>query len=104
MLIPIILTFGCVTFLCIGTALASWAGVDISEDGPDIKNIIMFLVGIGILVFGFFCIFKASDYCHEKESHKAEITTSVPAQIDTTVTIKNGVADTLYTYHLIKEK
>lgn len=104
MLIPIILIMGCITFLLIGTAFASWAGIEMSDEGPDIKNIIMFIFGTAVAVFGIFSMTKASDYYHEKESRKTEITTSVPAQIDTTVTIKNGVADTLYTYHLIEEK
>ena len=99
MLIPIILTIGCITFLCIGSAAASWAGVDIAEDGPDIKNIIMFIFGIVVAVFACYCIVESSKYYN-----KTEFTTSVPAQIDTTVTIKNGAADTLYTYHLIKKK
>lgn len=99
MLIPFILTIGCITFLCIGTALASWAGIDMSEEGPDIKNIIMFIFGIAVAVFACYCIVESSKYYN-----KTEFTTSVPAQIDTTVTIKNEVADTLYTYHLTKEK
>lgn len=98
MLIPIILTFGCVTFLCIGIALACWAGVNVSEEGSTIENIIMFLVGIGILVFACFCMVKSSDYCHEKESPKTEIATSIPAQIDTVITIRNSVPDTTYIY------
>lgn len=104
MLIPLILIFGCVVFIFLGAAATAYAGMDMLEEGPDIRNIIMFLVGIGIAVFGCFSIVKASDYYHEKESPKTEIITSVPAQIDTTITIKNGVADTLYTYHLTEEK
>ena len=99
MLIPIILTFGCIAFLCIGIAIASWAGIDMSEEGVDIKNIIMFIGGIAVSLFAFYCISESSKYFNKKE-----FTTSVPAQIDTTVTIKNGVADTLYTYHLTKGK
>ena len=103
-MIPLILAMGCVFFLCIGVGLASWAGFEMQDDGPDIKNIIIVLVGIGICVFACFCMAKSSDYYHEKESPKTEITTSVPAQIDTIITIRNSVPDTLYTYHLIKEK
>lgn len=32
------------------------------------------------------------------------VSTKVPPQIDTTITITNGVSDTVYTYHLTKEK
>ena len=99
MLIPIILTFGCVTFLFIGTAAATLAVIDIVEEGPDIKNIIMFIAGIAVIVFACFCVAESSKYYNKKE-----FTTSTPAQIDTIITIKNGVADTLYTYHLTKEK
>lgn len=98
MLIPLILTIGCITFLCIGVGLASWAGMEMQDDGPDIKNIIMFLVGTGILTFACFCIAKVSNYYHEKESPKTEITTSIPAQIDTIITIRNSVPDTTYIY------
>ena len=31
------------------------------------------------------------------------ITTSVPAQIDTVITLNNNVADTIYVYHIIEE-
>lgn len=85
-------------FLCIGIGIASWGGVDIQTEGPDIKNIIMFLVGIGIAVFGIFSIAKASEYYHEESIPKTEITTSAPAQIDTIITIKNSVSDTTYIY------
>ena len=99
MLILIILTFGCVFFLGIGTVVASWAGVDISEKGLDIKSVITLIVGVAIIIFGYYCVIESGKYYNKKE-----FTTSVPAQIDTTVTIKNGVVDTLYTYHLTKEK
>ncbi len=99
MLIPIILTFGCIAFLGIGTVLAIWAEMDIKDEGPDIKNIVMLLVGIGVIVFAyFFCIVKSSNYYHEKESPKTEITTSVPSQIDTIITTRNSVSDTVYIY------
>lgn len=99
MLIPIILTFGCVTFLCIGIVLVSWAITEMAEDSIDVKNIIMLIAGIAVVIFGFYCIAESSKYCHKKE-----FTTSVPAQVDTIITIRNSVPDTLYTYHLIEEK
>ncbi len=99
MLIPLILTFGCLTFLCIGIAIAFWARNEMSEDSPGISNIIMLIAGVALMIFGGYCVIKSGEYYNKKE-----FTTSVPAQIDTTVTIKNGVADTLYTYHLIKEE
>lgn len=99
MLIPIILTFGCLSFLGIGSAVASWARVNISEEGLDIKSIIMFIAGVAIIIFAFYCIVESGKYYNKKE-----FTTSVPVQIDTTITIKNSISDTLYTYHLIEEK
>lgn len=99
MLIPIILSIGCITFLCIGVFSASWAACVMSDEGPDISHIIMLIAGIAVVVFACFCVAESSEYYNKKV-----FTTSVPAQVDTTVTIKNGVADTLYTYHLIKEE
>lgn len=99
MLIPIILTIGCITFLCIGVVLTSWAIVEMAEDSVDIKNIIMIIAGIAVTVFACYCVIESATYCHKKE-----FTTSVPAQVDTIITIKNSVPDTLYTYHLIEEK
>lgn len=104
MLIPIILIFGCITFLLIGIAAASWAGVEMSEEGPDISNFITLIAGIAVVFFAFFCMAKARDYYHEESIPKTEFTTSIPAQIDTIITIKNSIPDTLYTYHLIEEK
>lgn len=97
-MILLILVVGCLFFLCIGVGIASWAGVDMQIDGPDIKSIIMFIFGVGLIVFSLFCIAKASDYYSEREKPKTEITTSVPAQIDTIITIKNSVSDTTYVY------
>ena len=97
-MILLILTMGCMLFLCIGIGIASWGGIDMQEEGPDIKNIIMLLVGIGICIFGIFCIVKASDYYREDSIPKTEITTSIPPKIDTIITIRNSVSDTTYIY------
>lgn len=69
------------------------------DGGLNIKNIIALLAGIAVIVFARYCIEESSEYYHKKV-----FTTSVPVQIDTTITIKNGIADTLYTYHLTEEK
>ena len=98
MLIPIILIFGCLFIFCIGAGLASCAISDIVVDGPDIKSIIMLLVGIGIAAFGSFSVTKSSEYYYEKESSKTEITTSISPQIDTIITTRNSVSDTVYIY------
>lgn len=98
MLIPLILTFGCISFLFIGIGLASWAGTDMQIEGPDIKGIIMFIFGIGVLVFGVFCVIKAGAYYRESVNPKTEIVTSTPPQIDTIITTRNSVSDTTYIY------
>ena len=72
-MILLILVVGCLFFLCIGIGIASWAGVDMQIDGPDIMSIIMFICGVGLIVFGLFCIAKASEYYNERESPKTEI-------------------------------
>lgn len=64
----------------------------------------MFICGVGLIVFGLFCVAKASDYYSEREKPKAEITTSVPAQIDTIITTRNSVSDTTYIYKFLTEK
>lgn len=108
-MILLILSFGCLSFLFIGVGLVSWAGTDMQIEGPDIKGIIMFIFGIGVLIFGMFCVIKAGAYYRESENLKTEITTSVPAQIDTIITTKNSVSDTTYIYkfnpsHVSKSK
>ena len=85
-------------FLCIGIGIASWGGIDMQEEGPDIKNIIMLLAGIGIAIFGIFSVVKASDYYREDSIPKTEIITSIPPKIDTIITIRNSVSDTTYIY------
>lgn len=39
----------------------------------------------------------------KQESKEIVITTSMPAKIDTTIIIKNGVSDTTYTYYLMEK-
>ena len=58
----------------------------------------MLLVGIGLTFFSIFSMIKSIDYYHEKESPKTEITTSTSPQIDTIITTRNSVSDTVYIY------
>ena len=97
-MITLILIIGCTLFICIGIGFSAWAGAEMQVEGLDLNNIIMFLVGIGIIVFGLFCVDKASSHYKERESPKTEITTSIPPQIDTVITIRSGVSDTTYVY------
>ena len=103
-MISVILLAGCMLFICLGIGLSAWAGAEMKGEGLDFNNIIMFLVGIGIIVFGVFCVDKASNYYKESESHKTEITTSIPPQIDTIITTRNSVSDTTYIYKFLTEK
>lgn len=77
-MIPLILKMGCLLFICLGIAAASWAAIDIQEEGLDIKNAIMFGAGIAVTVFGFYCMTQANDYYNKKENPKKEIITSAP--------------------------
>jgi hypothetical protein len=97
-MIEFILTFGCVMLLCTGIGIISWAVADMCTEDPDIKNIIMVIFGIGVFVFGIFCVAKAGIQYKESKSTKTEIVTSIPPQIDTIITIKNSVSDTTYIY------
>lgn len=97
-MISLILSMGCMFIILLGIGLGIWATIKMQEEDINIERIIMFLIGIGITIFGFFCTHKASIYCREKESPKTEIATSIPAQIDTIITIRNSVSDTSYIY------
>lgn len=97
-MILFILSMGCTFIICLGTGLGIWATIKMQEEDINIERIIMFLIGIGVTIFGFFCTHEANIYCREKESPKTEITTSIPAQIDTVITIRNSVSDTTYIY------
>ena len=66
------------------------------------------LLGIFLLVCagGFFYwgmkVFK--DESKKEAAKPVVISTTTPPQIDTTITYSKGVADTVYTYHIIKKK
>ena len=84
--------------ICLGIVIGIWATIKMQEEDINIERIIMFLIGIGVTIFGFFCTHETSIYYREKEGSKTEITTSIPAQIDTIITIRNSVSDTSYIY------
>ena len=89
---------GCLLLIFLGSAVASKAGADVHIDGPDIKNVTMFGVGIAVIAFGIYCVVQASDYYQKNENPKREITTSAHPQTDTVITIVNSVPDTIYIY------
>lgn len=58
-----------------------------------------------VLLFFLFGIFVCLIiWVFQEPAKYVEITTKQPPQIDTTITYSNGVADTVYTYHIIKMK
>lgn len=86
-------------FLC-GVLLTSYGVISIDCDGPSIKNVALLLIGMIMLGLWIHILKRESDSNHKlyEETHPTEIVTSVPPQIDTTITIKGGVSDTTYTY------
>lgn len=91
-------------FIC-GVGVLCWTVVDIDFYGFSVKNLLAVLAGAAMLILWVCAIKKRSESNHESyiKSHPVEIVTSTPARIDTTITIRNGVADTTYTYYLIKK-
>lgn len=91
-------------FIC-GAALFSLGMTDAVMDGTSVKNVLGIFGGIAMLTLFVYSIKKVSERNHESyiKNHPVEIVTPTPARIDTTITIRNGVADTTYTYYLIKK-
>ena len=100
-----IILIGLLILLLGGTILFSLGMTDIIMDGPSIKNVLGLLGGIALLSLFVYSLKETSESNHESyiKSHPVEIVTSTHARIDTTITIRNGVADTTYTYYLIKK-
>ena len=96
----ILIFIGLLLLLGGGIVMATWGIIDIDCDGSSIKNIALLLIGIIMLGLWIYLLKKESDSNHKlfKETHPIEIVTSLPPQVDTTITIKNGVSDTTYTY------
>lgn len=63
------------------------------------------LVGVtSFLILCSSCVAYAVSLTFEKDfANPSVITTTQPLQIDTTITIVNRVADTTYTYHIIRK-
>lgn len=62
--------------------------------------LLLIAVGFGLLSWIFLDCYIGNV---KQESKEIVITTNMPAKIDTTIIIKNGVSDTTYTYHLIEK-
>lgn len=101
----VLIIIGMILLLFGGIVLVDWGIIDIHCDGLSIKNGLILFIGIGMLLLWIFLLKKESDSNHKlyKEAHPTEIITSVPPQVDTTITIKNGVSDTTYAYVFQKQ-
>ena len=96
----VFIAIGLILLLFSGIVLFDWGIIDIHYNGLSIKNGLILFIGIGMLLLWILLLKKESDFNHKlyEETHPTEIVTSVPPQIDTTITIKNGISDTTYTY------
>lgn len=96
----ILIFIGLLLLFCGGVALTTWGIIDIDCDGFSIKNGLILFAGIGMLALWICLVAKTSESNHKlfEETHPIEIVTSLPPQIDTTITIKSGISDTIYTY------
>ena len=103
-MVLLVLTMGCMFIICLGIGLGIWATIKMQEEDINIERIIMFLIGIGVTIFGFFCTHETSIYYREKEGSKTEITTSISPQVDTIITIRNSIPDTSYIYKFSTKK
>lgn len=80
-------------FICVAFAFAILGFVALAHDLPYLGILAIVFVGLS---------YAASIYFmnnEEKNPQERIVVTATPPQIDTTVTIINGVADTTYTYH-----
>lgn len=100
-----VIVIGLLLLLICGILMLCWGIVDVEYDGFSVKNLLVVLVGAAMLILWVCMLKERSERNHELyiKSHPVEIITTTPARIDTTITIRNGVADTTYTYYLIKK-
>jgi len=79
--------------------------------------LLLFILAIGFFVAAFcdwpgwvllFCLFGTLACliigAFQEAAKPVVISTTTPPQIDTTITYSKGVADTVYTYYIIKKK
>lgn len=99
-MINFFIVIGLILLCFCGVILISYGAISIDSDGPSIKNVALLLTGVVMLGLWIYLLKRESDHNHKlyEETHTTEIVTSVPPQIDTIIIIKNGIADTTYTY------
>lgn len=84
-----------------GIIVFCYGWIDADACGLSFKNGLALVCGIIMLGLGIFLIKRVSEHNHEiyEKTHPTEIVTSIPPQIDTTITIRSGGdIDTAYTY------
>ena len=97
----VLIAIGLVLLFICGVILTSYAIISIHYDSFSIKNVLLLLIGVIMLVLWVYLIKRVNNSNHEfyEETHPTEIVTSIPPQIDTTITIRSsGDVDTVYTY------
>ena len=100
-----IIVIGLILLFICGIVVLCWGVIDIDCYGFSVKNLLAMPVGAAMLILWVCLINEKGMRDHEShiKNHPVEIVTSTPARIDTIITIRNGVADTTYTYYLIKK-
>ena len=89
-----------IMFILSGIIAISFSIITFVSDGYDKWLLILALGGVFLVGIGYFTTKLGRE---EVKKMPVVVSTKVPPQIDTTITITNGVADTVYTYHLIKK-
>ena len=99
-MVNVFIVIGLILLFICGVIITSYGVISIESDGSSIKNVLLLLIGIIMLALWIHLIKRTSDSNHKfyEETHPTEIVTSIPPQIDTTISIKNGISDTTYTY------
>ena len=101
----VLIAIGLVLLFICGVILTSYAIISIHYDSFSIKNVLLLLIGVIMLVLWVYLIKRVNNSNHLIETERSistsptEIVTSIPPQIDTTITIRSsGDVDTVYTY------
>lgn len=104
-MINVLIVIGLILLFICGVIFSSYGMISINYDGHSIKNVSLLLIGVLMLASWIYLLKGLSDHNHKlyEETHPTEIVTSHLPQIDTIITIKNGIPDTTYTY-IFKKK
>jgi len=100
-IIGTILAICLVLLYILGFSVFCYGWIDADVCGFSFKNVLILVCGIAMLGLWIFLIKRINEHSHEvyEKTHPIEIVTSIPPQIDTTITIRSGRdMDTTYTY------